>query len=109
MPKAKNYDIQSVHRQYQGQDWQGSGILPSVGEREGSRKTQRATDVAQVRLRAGTWSCKRDHSVHPEPRTRKKEDTGRCKERKSQEVMGRTPRSGFEPEHPARQAGIIDR
>ena len=23
--------------------------------------------------------------------------------------QGRTPRSGFEPEHPARQAGIIDR
>ena len=23
--------------------------------------------------------------------------------------LGNTPRSGFEPEHPARQAGIIDR
>src|SRR2546426_8150790 len=89
---GENYDIQSLHRQHQGQDWQGSGILPSIGEREGSCKARRATRVAQVGLRAGTWSCQRDHFVHPEPRTRKEEDPGRRKKRKSQEVMVRTPR-----------------
>src|SRR5437867_5553610 len=91
---GEDCDIQGIHRQHQGQDWQGSGSLPSIGEREGACKTQRSTHVAQVGLWAGAWSCQRDHFVHPEPGPRKKEDTGRCKKRKRQEVMGQTPRSG---------------
>src|SRR5437867_12157578 len=91
---GEDCDIQGIHRQHQGQDWQGSGVLPSIGEREGACKTQRSAHVAQVGLWAGAWSCQRDHFVHPEPGPRKKEDTGRCKKRKRQEVMGQTPRSG---------------
>src|SRR2546421_501660 len=92
---GETHDVQSVHRQHQSQDWQGSGILPSSGEREGSCQTQRATGVAQIGLRAGTWSRERDHLVHPEPRTRKEENPGRCQEGKSQEVMVERPGRDF--------------
>src|SRR2546428_11417467 len=89
---GENDDIQGIHRQHQGKDWQGSGILPSIGEREGACKTRRATYMAQVGLRAGIWSCQRDHLVHPEPGTRKEENPRRCKEGKGQEVVVKTPR-----------------
>src|SRR2546422_1095723 len=79
----ENDDIQSVHRQHQGQNDQGSGILPSAGESEGACKTRRATCMAQDGLRVGTWPCQRDHFVHPEPRTRKREAPGRCTEERA--------------------------
>src|SRR5437016_220399 len=84
-------DLQSVHRQHQGQDRQGSAILPSIGQREGPDETQRAAYLAQVGLRAGARSRQRYYPVHPEPSTRPEEDTRRCKKRKSQDQRLRRP------------------
>src|SRR5437660_1750469 len=84
-------DLQSVHRQHQGQDRQGSAILPSVGQREGSDETQRAAYLAQVGLRAGARSRQRYYPVHQEPSTRPEEDTRRCKKRKRQKQRVERP------------------